>query len=129
MMLALRQPVLAQEPAPLKTVNLCDVMHAPEGYSGSRLTMRAIVLGQHTDRLLVIWPECQFGMHLIIPREIESHADVQLLFKAVQRGNPGTTDKDITRTFTGTFHYSKEGSVFELIVESIAPSINYEWPK
>jgi hypothetical protein len=114
--------------APTQNVNLCEVMRSPKTYSGHSIVVRGVVMGENTDHLLIIWPECQFGMRLVISSDVEAHADVQSLYRAVKQGNPGTTDRDITREFTGLFRYSEVGSLYELVVETIRPTAKYSYP-
>ncbi len=125
--LALASPaVTSQVDTPPKQVaSLCPVMAKPIDYSGQKVSVRGIVLGQDSKHLILVWPECQFGMHLLFTSESEGHADVKAFYRAVARGNPGTTDRDITREFVGIFHYSEVGPVYELSVESVRPAAPY----
>jgi hypothetical protein len=110
---------------PKQVASLCSVMTQSADYSDQRISIRGIVLSNDPKHLILMWPECQFGMHLVFTHESEGHADVKALYQAVTRGNPGRVDSDITRQFIGTFSYSKAGAVYELVVESVGPSPPY----
>jgi len=104
---------------PGEEVSLCEVVKAPSKYSGHRLSIQGIVLGEHKERLILMYPECQFGILLSFSSEVQRQPDVQMLFRAIRRGNPGTTDRDISGRFTGEFSYSEEGSKMILQTDKV----------
>jgi hypothetical protein len=71
--------------AATQSVSLCEVMHSPETYSGHSIVVRGVVMGEDTSHLLIMWPECQFGMRLVISSDVEAHPDVQSLYRAVNK--------------------------------------------
>ena len=84
------------------TVPICVVVADPEKYDGKLIRVTGSVVSDGLEVTAVVDKSCG-GKGMILTRESPPGA-LKKLDDAIFTGYPGTTDKYITVTLTGTFH-------------------------
>jgi hypothetical protein len=88
---------------PVET-SVCELVKHSAKFGDKIVRVHASFVSDGMDRSSLTDPHCKRGLEPFIPQEIVQHPDIKDFNTALDRGEPGTADKQVTGTFTGKFH-------------------------
>jgi hypothetical protein len=83
---------------------VCDLIASPAAFNGKLVRFTAQFESDGIERSILLGETCpQKGG--LMPYVVDGATGAKAFDDAIYLGHPGTLDKTITATFTGTFHY------------------------
>jgi hypothetical protein len=100
---------------PVETT-LCDVVTHSVRFAAKLVRFHASLLSDGLEHAVLVDHRCELGIIPHIPDEFKSRPDIQAFERAVDSGRPGTLDKRVSATFTGTFVRNGQKRILEVEV-------------
>lgn len=120
-----RETGLSMSPAMPIDATVCEIIDRPEKYDGKLVRFKADFESDGIEHSVLVDPACKD--HGVVPYDGPQLAPAEKaeLERAIYTGRPGTLDKHISATFTGTFRWDAghhQTSAFPQIARSIVLS-------
>ena len=102
--------------------NICDLFTRPRAFQGKTVIIRGKVESDGIERTLLLDPRCPGkALTIKLPEKSDGNEAILQLDNEIFRGQPGTLDKQIYATFTGTFYWKpKQIPAWLLVVSSVS---------
>jgi hypothetical protein len=101
---------IAQRQSGVLHTTVCSIVLHPEEFDGRLVRVRARINSDGIERTVLFSDKCpDRGIALVVPPECSQTTGVLSLHRAIFGGHPGTADKRIEGTFSGTFLWSPMG--------------------
>jgi hypothetical protein len=84
-------------------VSICELVKHSSSYAGELVRVRASFVSDGMDRSVLVNSDCKRGIEPRISPGVENHPDIRAFNAALDRGEKGTLDKQVTATFFGVF--------------------------